>query len=46
MRLIVAAALIATGDALNLPVEGMSRRAAFAKATALIPLVPLAAFAE
>jgi len=47
MRLLVAAAaLIATGDALNLPVEGMSRRAAFAKAAALIPLVPLAAFAE
>jgi hypothetical protein len=46
MRLIVAAALIASGDALNVPVVGMSRRAAFAKATALIPLVPLAAFAE
>jgi hypothetical protein len=47
MRLLVAAAaLIATGDALNLPVEGMSRRAAIAKAAALIPLVPLAAFAE
>eukprot|EP00900_Chrysochromulina_parva_P016092 jgi/Chrpa1/24484/Chrysochromulina_OHIO_Genome00002359-RA len=44
MRLIVAAALIASGDALN--VVGMSRRAAFAKAAALIPLVPLAAFAE
>ena len=46
MRLFVAAALIASGDALNVPVVGMSRRAAFAKATALIPLVPLAAFAE
>ena len=46
MRLIVAAALIASGDALNVPVVGMSRRAAFTKATALIPLVPLAAFAE
>jgi hypothetical protein len=43
LRRIVAAALIASGDALNV---GMSRRAAFAKATALIPLVPLAAFAE
>ena len=45
-KLIVAAALIASGDALNVPVAGMSRRAAFAKAAALIPLVPLAAFAE
>ena len=46
MRLIFAAALIASGDALNVPVAGMSRRVAFAKAAALIPLVPLAAFAE
>jgi hypothetical protein len=45
-KLIVAASLIASGDALNVPVAGMSRRAAFAKAAALIPLVPLAAFAE
>ena len=46
LRIVVAASLIASGDALNVPVAGMSRRAAFAKAAALIPLVPLAAFAE
>ena len=44
LRLVVAASLIASGDALN--VVGRSRRAALATATALIPLVPLAAFAE
>ena len=45
-KIIVAASLIASGDALNVPVVSMPRRAVFAKAAALIPLVPLAAFAE
>ena len=45
-KIIVAASLIASGYALNVPVVSMPRRAVFAKAAALIPLVPLAAFAE
>merc|ERR1719199_2357154 len=44
-KIIVAAILIASGDALKVG-TGMARRAAFAKAASLAPLVPLAAFAD
>jgi hypothetical protein len=46
LRIVVAASLIASGDALNVPVAGMSRRGAVANAAALFPHRPLAAFAE
>jgi hypothetical protein len=43
-KLVAALAIVQSADALN--IGGMSRRTAIAKAAALAPLVPLAAFAE
>jgi hypothetical protein len=44
-KLVAALALLESADALNIG-SGMSRRTAIAKAAALAPLVPLAAFAD